>query len=119
MRSLIKLFTFAIFIGAAVFPIYALASSPSEVKASGEGAGMISGWSTSNINYQLANDPALVSGVTFDLDGPANTVSVKLNSSSTAYTSCINVSAYRWECNFPTGISLASMDEFRVIAMGN
>ena len=119
MRSLIKLFTFIIFIGVAVFPIYAFASSNSGVKASGEGAGAISGWMTSNIHYQLSSDPALVKSVNFDLDAPAGTVSVKLDSASTAYANCTNVNAYHWQCDFPSGVSVASMDEFHVVAVGN
>jgi hypothetical protein len=119
MRILIKLFTFVLFIGTAVFPIYAFASSNSEVKAAGEGTGAISGWTTSNINYHLANDPAWVKGVSFDLDGPANTVAVKLNSNSTTYANCTNVDGYHWYCDFASGVNLSSMDEFRVIAVGN
>jgi len=119
MRSLIKLFTVLVFAGVAIFPIYAFASSSSEMKASGEGAGMISGWTTSNVHYQLSSDPSVVQGVSFDLDAPASMVSVKLSSTSTAYTSCTNLNAYRWQCDFPSGVSIASMDEFRVIAVGN
>jgi hypothetical protein len=119
MRSLIKLFTFIVFIGAAIFPIYAFASSDSGVKASGEGAGAISGWTTSDIHYQLSSDPSLVKSVTFDLDAPTRTVSVKLDSNSATYTNCINMSVYHWQCDFPTGVSLSSMDEFHVIAVGN
>ncbi|SRR6266498_1310834 len=119
MRSLIKLFTFIVFIGTAVFPVYAFASSSSGLKASGEGAGAISGWTTSNINYQLSSDPSLVKSVSFDLDAPANIVSIKLTSSSTAYTNCTNVNVYHWQCDFPAGVSLSSMDEFHVIAIGN
>jgi len=119
MRSLIKLFTFAIFIGTAIFPIYAFASSNSGGQASGEGASPISGWTTSNVNYQLAEDPSFAKSVSFDLDGPANTVSVKLSSNSTAYANCTNVNLYHWQCNFPAGIRISSMDEFRMIAVGS
>src|SRR5829696_2902899 len=119
MRSLIKLFTFIIFIGTVVFPVYAFASSNSEVKASGEGTGAISGWTTSNINYQLSGDPSVVKSVSFDLDGSASTVSVKLNSNSTTYANCINVTSNHWQCDFASGVNLSSMDEFHVIAVGN
>ena len=119
MKSLIKLFTFIIFIGTVIFPVYAFASSNSEIKASGEGTGAISGWTTSNINYQLSSDPSLVKSVSFDLDGPASTVSVKLSSNSTAYANCTNVNVYHWQCDFTGGVSLSSIDEFHVIAVGN
>ena len=119
MRSLIKLFVFIIFIGVAVFPIYAFASSNSGVQASGEGASSISGWNTSNIHYQLSGDPSFVKSVTFDLDAPAGTVSVRLNSESAAYANCTNVNVYHWQCDFPAGVRISSMNEFRVIAVGN
>lgn len=119
MRNLIKLFTFTILLGAALFSIYASASSNSGTKASGEGTAPISGWEVSNIHYQLANDPSLVKAVSFDLDAPASSVSVKLNSNSTTYTSCTNLNNYNWQCNFSEGISLSSMDEIHVIAVGN
>ena len=119
MKSLIKLFALIVFAGVAIFPVYALASSSSGVNVSGEGAGTISGWTTSNVHYQPSNDPSRVESVSFDLDAPAGTVSVKLSSTSTAYASCINLNAYRWQCDFPSGVSIGSMDEFRVIAVGN
>jgi hypothetical protein len=99
--------------------MYAFASSSSGANVSGEGAGTISGWTTSNVHYQLSEDPALVKSVSFDLDAPAGRVSVKLSSKSTAYTSCTSVTAYHWQCDFPSGVSLASIDELRVIATGN
>lgn len=119
MRTLIKLFAFASFIGAAVFPIYAFASTDAGIKAYGEGTSTISGWTTSNIHYQLADNPSFVNGVSFDLDGPAGTVSVKLSSTSPDYTSCTNVQSYHWECQFASGIRISGMDEFRVVAVGN
>jgi hypothetical protein len=119
MKSPIKLFALIVFAGVAIFPVYAFASSSSGANVSGEGAGTISGWATSNVHYQSSNDPSRVGSVSFDLDAPASTVSVKLSSTSTAYASCTNLNAYRWQCEFPSGVSIASMDEFRMIAVGN
>ncbi|RPI94644.1 MAG: hypothetical protein EHM40_05820 [Chloroflexi bacterium] len=119
MISLIKLFAVIVFAGVAIFPVYAFASSSSGAKASGEGAATISGWTTSDVHYRPSNDPSRVESVNFDLDAPASTVSVKLSSTSTAYTSCTNLNTYHWQCDFPSGVSIASMDEFRVIAVGN
>ena len=119
MKNLIKLFAFIAFLGLAIFPAYGFASSNSGPKASGEGVGVISGWTVSEIKYQLSSDSALVSGVSFELDGAAGTVSVKLNSSSTQYTNCINTNGYHWQCDFPAGIGLADMDELQVIAVGD
>jgi hypothetical protein len=114
-----KLFALVVILVTVLFPIYAFASSSSGEKASGEGAVEISGWTVSNVHYRSSSDPSLVKSVNFDLDAPAGSVSVKLNSKSAAYTNCINLIAYHWQCDFPTGISIASLDEFRVIAVGN
>lgn len=119
MRNLIKLFGFILFLGAIVFPVSAFASSNSGAGISGEGASPISGWTVSNISYQIADNSSLVNGVTFDLDAPAKNVSVKLNSQVNQFTSCTNISMYHWQCSFGEGVQVSSMDEFRVIAVGN
>ncbi len=119
MKNLIRLFAFIAFLGLVMFPTYAFASSNSGPKSSGEGAGEISGWTVSEIKYQLSSDPSLVSGVRFDLDKAAGTVSVKLNSGSTAYTSCVNINGNHWQCDFPADVRLTTMDEFRLIAVDN
>jgi hypothetical protein len=119
MRSLVKLFAFTLILGAAFFPIYAFASSNMEAGAHGEAAVLINGWAISNVRYQLAQDPTLVQSVTLDLDGPADNVSVKLDSNSNEFTACINTNASHWQCIFAPGVKLSSMDEFRVIAAGH
>lgn len=119
MSNLIKLFAFLFFLGAVLFPISAFASSNTGAGTSGEGAAPISGWTVSNMSYQVASNSSLVNGVTFDLDAPAKNVSVKLNSQSNAFTACANVGANHWQCNFQAGVQVSSMDEFRVIAVGN
>lgn len=100
------------------FSFHALASTDSRVMASGEGAGVISGWVVMNPKYQLAGDPSRVARVNFDLNGSAGAVSVKLNSNGTTYTACKNPYANHWQCDFPDGIILSSIDELRVIAVG-
>jgi hypothetical protein len=119
MKSLFKLYVICIVIGIIAFPVYAFAASNSGPAASGEGASTISGWVVSNLSYQLANDPSFVRGVSFDLDGPARTASVKLNANGALYTTCTNVYEYHWQCDFSSGIWLSDMNEFRVIAAGN
>lgn len=118
MRNLIKLFAFVLFLTSILFPIAAFASSTSGPGISGEGAVPISGWVISNVDYQLS-DTAQVSSVSFELDAPAKKAMVKLNSNSSEFTACTNVGAFRWQCSFPAGVEVSSMDEFRVIAVGN
>src|SRR5215216_3426392 len=119
MKNLIKLFSFIAFLGLVIFPTYAFASSNSAPKIVGEGVGAISGWTVSDIKYQLSSDPSRVSGVSFGLDKAAGTVSVKLNSSSNLYTNCTHINGFHWQCDFPAGVQLATTDEFRVSALGN
>lgn len=119
MKNLFNLFVFCIIVGVIVSPIYAFASSNSGSQASGEGVGAISGWTVSNVNYQQSNDPSFVRGVSFDLNGAADNVSVKISSSASQYTKCSNVYEYHWQCDFQAGVSIASMDEFHVVATGN
>lgn len=119
MKNLIKLFTMAFLVAAAISPIYAFAFSDPATEASGEGASTISGWTISNVQYQLANGSANIQGVRFDLDAPAEAVSVKLSSKSALYTSCTHVTGYQWQCDFPAGVSVSSMDELHVIAVGD
>ena len=118
MRNLIKLFAFLLFVGAILFPVSAFASSSSGTELSGEGAAQISGWTVSNIHYELSDDPSFVAGVAFDLDAPAGRVAVKLISSETEFHQCTNSGAYHWECR-AQGVKVSSMDEFRVIAVGD
>ncbi|MBK9928017.1 MAG: hypothetical protein IPP66_22325 [Anaerolineales bacterium] len=117
-KSLFTLFIFCVAIGIIIFPVYAFASTDSGPQASGEGIGTISGWVVSNVEYQSSNDPSLVGGVSFDLDKAAGNVSAKISSTS-QYANCSNVYEYHWRCDFPAGISIASMDKLHVIATGN
>lgn len=119
MKSLVKLFAFALFLGIVVFTMSAFASSTSGPNIAGEAALPISGWVISNLDYQMSDDPSLVKSVTFDLDASAKQVSAKMVSNSTEFTACTNVGAYHWQCDFPAGVEVSSMDEFRVIAVGD
>jgi hypothetical protein len=119
VKSLLKLFAFALFVGVVMFTMSAFASSNSGPNLAGAAAVPIGGWAISNLDYQMSDDPSLVRSVTFDLDAPAQQVSAKLVSNSTEFTACTNVGAYHWQCNFHVGVEVSSMDEFRVIAVGN
>lgn len=119
MKNLVRLFAFALFLGLVIFPISAFASSRSGPDLAGEAAVPISGWAISNLDYHMSTNPSLVESVTFDLDAPAEHVSVKLNSASQEFTACTNTGAYHWQCNFRAGVEISSMNEFRVIAVGD
>ncbi len=120
MRNILKgymLFLFTLIVGS-VYIAFAF-SGPEQPVQRGEGASGISGWVVGNIEYTLvANNPALVSSISFTLDGPAHQVIVYLGSGNTAPASCLPQGGYRWQCETP-GVSVASLDELRVIATGN
>lgn len=119
MKAMIRVFVLAIVTGIALFPVYAFASSNTGPKASGEGAGPVSGWVVSNVKYRLADNPSLINSVSLDLNGTASTVMARLSTSSATYTTCTNVYEYHWQCDFLGTVRLADMDEFRVVAVGN
>jgi hypothetical protein len=77
----------------------------------------VSGWAVSNVEYRLGVDPAQISQVEFDLDAPAKQVRVALSSSVGTFFSCQNSAALHWVCATP-GVSVASVDTLRVVAVG-
>jgi hypothetical protein len=83
----------------------------------GEGAGTISGYSVSNIEYVLnATNPSNLDEVQFTLDHAATTVKIKLVAAGSDFYDC-TLNGGVWEC--PTTspqVSVASADELRVIA---
>jgi len=104
---------------ALAFAAYALtASNTVPATKAGDGYGAISGYTVSNIAYQLeAANPANIDSVTFDLSATAGTVKVKVINASATYTDCTNPSGNSWSCNFASNPTVLSADEFRVIAV--
>ena len=83
----------------------------------GDGAGAITGYTVSNIAYQLdATVPANIESVSFDLDAAAGTVKAKLVAASGTYTDCTNTGGNNWSCNVEPDPTVLSADELRVIA---
>lgn len=82
----------------------------------GDGAGTISGYTVSNIQYTLnATNPANIDSVGFTLDAAASVVQVKLVAAGSTYYSCTNPSGFNWTCT-TAGATVLSADELRVIA---
>ena len=120
MRKFIQLQVMVLFFVIAFYSVYAFASSETNgPRTGGEGVSPISGWTVSNVGYQLGQDRSKIAAVQFDLDGPAGTVQVSLNSSQAEFFSCENLSGTHWYCNIRSQVSVAGADEFRVIAAGN
>ena len=96
---------------------YTAANTVPETRA-GDGAGTVSGYTVSAVDYVLAADPTLVDAATFTLDAPASSVKAKLEAASTTYTDCTNVTGNDWQCDFTVDVPVRSADELTVIATG-
>lgn len=88
----------------------------------GDGENVIGGYVITGVEYDLdANNPALISGMTFTLGVSSgsyvapSSVYVKLISTGTDYTSC-TASGATVTCNFSPGVSVLDTDQLRVIA---
>jgi len=80
----------------------------------GEGVTVTSGYTVSNVVYNLnATTPSNIDSVTFDLNAAATTVKVRLVTTGSYYT--CNGSGNTWTCP-SAGVTVAAANEFRVIA---
>ncbi len=99
---------------------YALtASNTVPVTKAGAGAGIISGYSVTNVRYQLnATDPRNIDSVTFDLDTAppgGSTIRIKLQSGGSSWYACTSVGAAT-SCNTTAPqATAAAADELTVV----
>ncbi len=96
------------------------ASNTVGASAAGDGSAAISGYTISNIHYNLnATNPATIDSMTFTV-APAipagGAVHVKLISTGTTYTSCTVTAGTNVSCTFAGGVPVLNADELRVIA---
>ncbi|MEW6285043.1 MAG: hypothetical protein AB1509_02345 [Chloroflexota bacterium] len=83
----------------------------------GEGAGTVSGYTVTNVVYNLnATNASNIDSVSFTLNAPASIVKVRLVTTGSFYT-CTNTSGFNWTCNTTSPqATVAAADELRVIA---
>jgi opacity protein-like surface antigen len=114
LKSLIITILVLVFATAA----YALAASNTVPSSyAGEGAGGVSGYDVTNLQYNLnGSNASNIDSVTFTLDAAATDVMVRLVTTG-SYYSCTNTSGFNWSCDTasPQATVLAT-DEVRVIA---
>ena len=80
----------------------------------GEGAGAVSGYTVTNLQYNLnAATPSDIDSVQFTLNAAATSVQVRLVTTG-SYFSCTNV-GLNWTCLTP-GVTVSAADEVRVVA---
>ena len=99
---------------------FAAANTVPTTKA-GDGAGAISGYTVSNVVYNLnSSDPTLLDSVDFTLDAAATNVQIKLVAAGSQWYSCSVVSGNDWTCDTTTPAqSVSTMDELEVVATSN
>jgi hypothetical protein len=82
----------------------------------GDGSGTISGYTVTNVHYDLnATTPTTIDSVTFTLDAAATTVKIKLVASGSTWYSCSNTTGTNWSCT-TTGASVSAADSLEVVA---
>ena len=116
----IKVFVIAAiaFVFATVATAFA-ASNTVPTSSAGEGAGTVSGYTVTNLHYELnAGNASNIDYVSFTLNASATTVMAKLVAASSTYYSCSNTGGNNWQCT-SAGATVLSADEFRVIATSN
>jgi len=83
----------------------------------GEGASITSGYTVSNVLYNLnATTASNIDSVTFTLNAASTTVKVRLVTTG-SYYACTNTSGNNWSCDTTSPqATVAAADEFRVVA---
>lgn len=83
----------------------------------GEGASVTSGYTITNVVYNLnATTASNVDSVTFTLNAAASTVKVRLVTTG-SYYSCTNTSGTNWSCATTSPqVTVSAADELRVVA---
>lgn len=115
-KVLLAVMTVMILAGAAY--AFAAANTVPTTKA-GDGSGAISGYTISNVVYNLnTTDPSTIDSVNFDLSAAAVTAKIKLVTAGSTWYDCTVVTGNSWTCD-TTGVTVVSIDQLRVIATSN
>jgi hypothetical protein len=85
--------------------------------SAGAGSGTISGYTVSNVQYQLNNTtPTNIDSMTFTLSASAGTAKAKVVSGSSTYTDCSIAGGVNVTCDFSPDVAVTSADQLSVIA---
>lgn len=95
---------------------YAFAASNTvPATKAGDGNGAISGYTVSNIKYNLdGTTPTTIATVTFTLNDAATTVRIKLVAAGTTWYNCTNTTGNDWSCI--AGAPVLTADNLQVVA---
>jgi hypothetical protein len=120
IKRSIKVFVIAIvaFAFASVSTAFAAQNTVPDSKA-GDGNKAISGYTVSNIHYNLASPPTTINSVEFTLDTPpvtGSTITIKLVAAGSTWYTCTNIGADVTCDNGSTlGATVLSVDDLRVV----
>jgi hypothetical protein len=112
-----KLFVLVLIVLVFATTAFAFAASNTMPPATyaGEGASTTSGYTVSNVVYNLnATTPSNIDSVTFTLNAAASNVNVRLATTG-SYYSCTNPSGFNWNCT-TAGATVSAANELRVVA---
>ncbi len=114
-RNLALLALFVLLVGA----IYGFAAS-NTVPASkaGDGEGGVSGYTVTNVKYNLGTDPSTISSVEFDLDAAATTVKIQLDDDEDSdWYNCSVSTTNHATCSVGGAVTVLAVDNLRVVAV--
>jgi hypothetical protein len=118
-RNLKVLSIVAVVIVLAVSTYAFAAANTVPTTTAGDGSGVISGYTVSNVVYNLnATDPSTLDSVDLSLSAAATQVQIKLVAAGTTWYDCTVVSSNDWTCD-TSGATVVSMDELEVVAASN
>lgn len=96
---------------------FAAANTVPDTKA-GDGSGAVSGYTVTSVAYTLnGTNPSTLDSVSFDLGAAATQVEVQLVSAGSWYACTLDAGTV-WECD-TTGLTVATIDQLRVVATSN
>jgi hypothetical protein len=114
-RSLLFALVVAVALGLGTYAFTATNTVPGSY--AGSGSGTISGYTVSNVQYQLnASTPSDIDSVTFVLDAAAGVAKAKLVSGSTTYTDCSISGGTNVTCDFSPDVAVTAANQLAVIA---
>lgn len=95
-------------------------SNTVDATKAGDGAGAISGYTITNVDYTVddTSDPAKITAYTFDLNAPADSAKAKLDPAQVGWDTCTVglVSPYTVSCTTPLTSDILDATSLRVVA---
>ena len=118
LRNFKILFVLFIVVAISVAAYAFAASNTVPATKAGDGTGAVSGYTVTSVVYTLnGTDPSTLDSVAFDLGAAATQVQVQLVASGTWYACTLDTGTI-WECD-TTGLTVATIDQLRVVAASN